>query len=193
MNTRKIYIEGGIYHVYNRASAHSRLFNDNRDYRVFVSLIRHKLCKSLNPLERTSKFYGKIELYAYCLMPTHFHLLLKQKDEKTIAGFMKSLQLSYSHYKHICQAKRGSLYEDRYKARLITSTRDLLTTSRYIHRNPQEIVADPEKYQFSSLRIYTNIHVRNKHSYAFLNTKEILRYYEYSPKMYSDFVKGQAS
>lgn len=174
-NTLKRYRENGIYHVYNRANNHQNLFDCKSDYLFFLSAISSRLLESSDLLEKRRSFYKKIRIFAYCLMPTHYHFLLEQKGKDDMAQFMKSLQLSYSLYRKRTRALRGRLYESRYKARLIESTRDFLNVSRYIHRNPIELGKDPYSYLYSSLRVYANSRVRKSRRFHFLETAFLLK------------------
>jgi putative transposase len=192
-NIIKKYVKEGIYHVYNRANNYNELFSDNRDYNTFLLYIRDKLTEDQNPLRHVKKYHGELRIFAFCLMPTHFHLLLQQTEENSMTEFMKSLQLSYSFYKKITCNNRGRLYESRYKARLITSVDDLLSVSRYIHLNPKEIIQNPEIYEYSSLKAYISNHWRYKRRFDFLDTRHILQYYKDSPTLYLNFIRGLSS
>lgn len=85
---------------------------------------------------RMNNFSGEITLIAYCLMPNHFHLLLKQKGRDSIDKFMNSLATRYSMYFNRKYKRVGSLYQGVYKAVLVDTDEQLLHLTRYIHRNP---------------------------------------------------------
>ncbi|MBD3366513.1 hypothetical protein GF360_04220 [candidate division WWE3 bacterium] len=187
-NALKDYQEEGIYHAYNRANDRGLLFRDEQDYKVFLSFLRDKLLERNNPISNRKTFHEKISLYAFCLMPTHFHLLLKQKEEYDMSRFMKSLQLSYVFYCKGRYALRGRLLEGRYKARLIKDSADLLHVSRYIHRNPLELDKEIFSYPYSSFSFYQDSAVSPGKSFKFLDTSEVLQHFKKSGPGYKRFV-----
>jgi len=154
-NSRKQYIEQSYYHLYNRGVEKRLIFMDRQDYPVFLSYLKeyltfkdkNELYDKLNDpdisykerdkiikLLRLNNFYNEITLVAYCLMPNHFHLLIKQNRPETIDVFMNSLCTRYSMYFNRKYKRVGSLYQDVYKAVLVTSEEQLLHLSCYIHR-----------------------------------------------------------
>lgn len=155
-NSIKIYVKDGFYHIYNRGVEKRIIFEDEQDYKVFLGYLKYSL--SLPPKEEDIKkvftlqgspfkgvprmpknFNSKIELLAFCLMPNHFHLLLKQNDDYSLKSFMTSLITRYSMYFNKKYDRVGSLFQSIYKASLVTDEPYLLHLSRYIHRNPIEI------------------------------------------------------
>lgn len=169
-NTLKIYQAGGIYHLYNRGVNKMDIFLDGQDYGVFLSYLKayllpkdtEKLNKILadpqsSPREKSfvirelnlNNFHNKIYLIAYCLMPNHYHLLIKQKEGDDMAIFMKSLMTRYTQYFNKRYKRVGPIYQSRYKAVLVTTDEQLLHLTRYIHRNPKRTVLlkQPSSYQ----------------------------------------------
>jgi len=154
-NSRKVYIKDGHYHVYNRGVEKRKIFENAQDYKTFLKYIKESLTLPNELKIQTKKFilkgqafkgvtrqpknfHGKIELIAYCLMPNHFHLLLKQVDNASLQNFMQSLVTRYSIYFNKRYERVGSLFQGRYKAVLVTDDNYLLHLSRYIHLNPSE-------------------------------------------------------
>ena len=80
---------------------------------------------------RLKNFHGRIELIAYCLMPNHFHFLLKQNDEDAMKEFTQSLMTRYTGYFNRRHSRVGSLFQERYKAVSIDTEAQLLHLSRY--------------------------------------------------------------
>lgn len=157
-NTVKIYVEGGIYHIYNRGVEKRNIFEDEYDYRVFLNCLKEALLTpeklSKVPVEVTLKgvsfkgipksvknFCGNIELLAYCVMPNHFHLLVKQQSDHVIDSFMRSIATRFSMYFNKRRRRVGALFQGSYKAANVDSDERLLHLSRYIHRNPLKIGA----------------------------------------------------
>ena len=150
-NVLKPYIEDGCYHIYNRGVEKRTIFQDDQDYKVFLNYLKNCLEPPVKPeekkikigntvftkLERLAKnFYQQIELLVYCLMPNHFHLLVKQKSPRSIESFTRSLLTRHSTYFNKRYSRVGSLFQGTYKAILVEDENYLLHLSRYIHLNP---------------------------------------------------------
>lgn len=152
-NVLKIYSKNGYYHIYNRGVEKRVIFCDKQDYRVFLSYIKAYLKPPLpikieittiggitfnKPKRPLNNFYKEIELLSFCLMPNHFHLLIKQKSSKSIEFFMRSLLTRYVSYFNKRYKRVGVLFQGPYKAVLIENENYLLHLSRYIHLNSQK-------------------------------------------------------
>lgn len=154
-NSLKTYIKDGYYHIYNRGVEKRNIFQDNLDRITFLNYLKCSLLPPPDPqdikvtftlqglpfkgIPRMPKNYnGKIDLIAYCLMPNHFHLLVKQKQERVINSFMTSVMTRYSMYFNKKYDRVGGLFQGPYKAVLISDDNYLLHLSRYIHLNPLE-------------------------------------------------------
>jgi putative transposase len=154
-NSIKQYLENGFYHLYNRGVEKREIFKDSQDYGVFLGYVKEYLVprddnmlfemlasgnlswpekSKILQLLRLNNFAGEIDLIAYCLMPNHFHFLVHQKDPGSIDKFMNSLGTRYSMYFNKRHDRVGSLYQDVYKAVLVTNDVQLLHLSRYIHK-----------------------------------------------------------
>lgn len=159
-NSRKIYVENGYYHLYNRGVEKRKIFLDEEDLKVFLSYLktylspknetelRNKLADpSLGYKERRkilreialNNFYGKMELLVFALMPNHFHLIIKQKNPEIIDQFMNSLCTRYTLYFNQKHKRTGHLFEGTYKGVLVESDAQLLQLSRYIHKQSLSI------------------------------------------------------
>ncbi|MBI5619832.1 transposase [Candidatus Gottesmanbacteria bacterium] len=152
-NIIKTYVKDGIYHVYNRGVEKRDIFLDAQDYRVFLNYLKVALTAPDSGKKKTfqvnattfrgiprppKNFYGKIELLAYCLMPNHFHFLIRQRDTRTMKEFIQSIATRYAMYFNKKYKRVGSLLQGPYKAILVMEEAYLLHLSRYIHRNPTE-------------------------------------------------------
>lgn len=156
-NSLKIYTENGYYHLYNRGVEKRLIFLDSQDYAVFLSYIKEYLSpkdeanlsnkllnNSISYKERAdilrvlklNNFFEEIILLAYCLMPNHFHLLIKQRRSTSIDKFMNSLGTRYANYFNKKYKRVGALFQDVYKAVMVESDLQLIHLSSYIHRNP---------------------------------------------------------
>jgi len=113
--------------------------------------------QSFKIVKKFLKNYSQeIDLIAYCLMPNHFHLLLKQRTKTSLEGFMRALMTRYSMYFNKRYDRVGSLFQGRYKAVLIENEAYLVHLSRYIHLNPAELHMDLMK-AYSSYGEYVGI------------------------------------
>jgi len=138
-NIVKIDVEDTFYHVYNRGVAKMDLFRDEDDYWYFESLIERLLSseEAKNRNNRSYPSYAKeVSVHAYCLMPNHFHFLIKQHKIGAVANFMRSLSTSYAMYFNKKYNRRGRLYESTYRAIIVDKDEYLMHVSRYIHLNP---------------------------------------------------------
>ncbi len=200
---------GEIYHILNRGTASIPVFRQKRDYMRFIHLIdyyrfseapgrfsrflqlsRQERQKIINSLKK--KGLKLVTIIAYCLMPNHFHLLLRQEEEKGITEFMRLIQNSYSRYFNLKYQRRGSLFENRFKAIRVETEEQLLHLSRYIHLNPYSsyLVRDKKQllnYPFSSLKEYLKTTTEPE-----LCSKDVVISCFGSKRSYRSFVLDQA-
>jgi len=166
-NVIKQYLESGYYHVYNRGVAKNLIFRDDQDYSVFLSYLKEYLSPSVPPSPQEIKEAGRlylrknylneIELIVYCLMPNHFHLLLKQRQPRSMESFMRSLTTRYSVYFNRKYNRVGHLFQGIYRAIIVTKEEYFLWLSRYIHLNPLDILGPGKSlssYPYSTYAIY---------------------------------------
>ncbi|MBI2798210.1 transposase [Candidatus Saccharibacteria bacterium] len=155
-NVTKQFVEGGYYHAYNRGVEKRNIFLDEMDYRVFISRIV-QILSPVSPQAETSirlkNYVNEIELVAFCLMPNHFHLLIKQVNRTSMTAFMRTLCTSYSMYFNAKYKRVGRLFQGSYKATQIESGEYITHLSRYIHRNPLVLGFELENYQYSSFNL----------------------------------------
>jgi len=129
-----------VYHIYNRGVSKRRIFKDDQDYRFFIYRILYY-----------KKKYN-IELISYCVMPNHFHLLVKSPyKDNCIASFMKSLQLSYAHYFNSRCKHSGHVFEGSYKNKEVNTQTYLAKIISYIAMNPvrKKFVKSPEDWPYA--------------------------------------------
>src|SRR4030042_1953782 len=140
----RIQYEGAHYHIFSKGNRDECIFGKDEDKDYFVYLL--------------SQGQGKyrIEIDAYCVLGTHYHMLI-QTPEPNLADFMHYIGSSYGSY----LAKndwRGHIFWGRYNSILVDHEEYLMSLSRYIHFNPIEagIVELPEQYRWSSYVYYLN-------------------------------------
>lgn len=151
--TVKTYIENSFYHIYNRGVEKRNIFLDDQDYHVILQYLKEAFSPPPDPktLLKNVSFKGStfkgiprqvknfstdIDLVAYCLIPNHFHFLIKQYNKYAIKQFMQSLTTRYSMYFNKKYSRVGALFQGIYKAILVSEEPYLLHLTRYIHRNP---------------------------------------------------------
>ena len=133
----------GVYHVMMRGINRQRIFEDEEDYR-----------KYLWELSRFQEVCG-YELYAWCLMPNHIHLLIKEGEE-SLGQVFRRIGASYIYWYNMKYERVGHLFQDRYKSEPVENDAYLLTVTRYIHQNPVKagICKKPDDYPYSSYKEY---------------------------------------
>lgn len=155
------FVENGYYHVFNRGVEKRDIFMDEQDRNMFMYYIYIYLnpldevfikYPTLPPRLQAKNMANEIYLVAYCLMPNHVHLLLRQKTKDGISRFMKQLTNAYTLYFNQKYKRVGGLVQGRFKAVTIDTDNLLLHVSRYIHLNPlvSGIVKNLYDYKWSS-------------------------------------------
>lgn len=160
------------YHIFNKSIAGYEIFNSKEGFLRIIEVIRYyqpvktkirfskreeiKNDDSISPLPRLPQENKLVEIIAYCIMPTHIHLILKQAADKGISTFMSLISNSYSRYFNLKHKRKGPLWENEFKNVLITSDEQLLHLTRYIHLNPVSafIVNRPGEWTASSYKEY---------------------------------------
>ena len=167
-NSRKVYVENGYYHIYNRGVEKRVIYPEEPDYKVFLSYLKlyleppHLQGQALqaSPSRHPLKNYAdQINLLSYCLMPNHFHFLIRQTVPNAMNQLIQSLLTKYSMYINKKYHRVGPLFQGRYKAVLVKSEPQFLYLTKYIHRNPLNILptwSKLEDYPYSSYPNYLN-------------------------------------
>lgn len=201
-----VFASGEYYHIYNRGVAHQPVFKSKRDYERFILTLSyyrfHNVPLRLSKLLQLSKearddilsaLYKEdsktVEIVAYCLMPNHFHLLVKQTDEGGISKYLRQSINSYAKFFNTKYKRIGSLFQDMFKAVLIESDEQLIHVSRYIHLNPlvSYLVNREEllEYPWSSLHSY----LERSEGY-FVDAEPVMAHFK-SGEKYMQFVLDQ--
>lgn len=151
-----------IYHVFNRGVEKRDIFSVEREYKHFIETLGHyrtsneKLSRKGKILLKKESANNLAEILCFCLMPNHFHLLLKQISDEGISHFIRKAANSYTRYFNIKNNRVGPLFQGAFKAVRIETDEQLLHVSRYIHLNPlvTELVTDLSQYSWSSYPVY---------------------------------------
>lgn len=139
---------GFVYHTLNRGTARLKLFRKPTDFDAFLGVLDEAL-------ER-----HPIRLLGYCLMPTHWHLVLWPETDGQLTTFLRWLTLTHSvrWHKHHRSTGSGHLYQSRFKAFPVQEDEHLYAVLRYVERNPLRagLVTRAEEWAWSSLACRTD-------------------------------------
>lgn len=141
------------YHLYNRGTEKRDIFQSEKDYDRFLRLLY--LCngsihadlklqgETLYDAREVPRGETLVDISAYCLMPNHFHLLIREKEAKGgISRFMQKLTTGYTMYFNKRHERNGALFQGVFKSRHVDSDRYLKYLISYIHLNPVKLI-DP--------------------------------------------------
>ncbi len=160
------------YHLYNRGNNREPIFYDRENYLFFL----RRMWKYLLP---------SIDVVAYCLMPTHYHLLVLVQEAEAVSRAMQRFSISYTKAMNKRFDRVGSLFQGSFQAKHINENRYLMHLSRYIHLNPVSagLVESAEEWEFSSYRDYIG-----ERDGQLPQSAIVLSQFE-SPDRYKDFVE----
>jgi putative transposase len=135
----------GYYHILNRGNDKKEIFRYKEDYERFLDILKIYLAKF------------QINVFHYCLMPNHFHLLIQVIEAQDLPKFMQAILQVYASYFRKKYGSTGYTFQNRYKSFFINKESYLLECSRYIERNPlrAKIIHDLDEYPWNSLAFYT--------------------------------------
>jgi REP-associated tyrosine transposase len=138
---RRIEYPGAVHHVVSRSNAGEEIFRHDRDAAVF--------CATLARAIRDHRW----RCHAYCVMPTHYHLLL-ETPQATLSTGMHRLNASYARLFNAAAERRGHVFQKRFHSELIARDEHLMEALRYIVLNPvrARLVDDPAAWTWSSYR-----------------------------------------
>jgi putative transposase len=145
-----------IYHVVVRGAGDMEIFKDEHDYyRGIFSLYEFNNSSGVTIRDRrATRLKNKkidrrmssgdrnmlVEVMAFCFMPNHIHLLLRQINDEGITKFMRKFGTGYSHYFNKKHNKMGHLFQGRFKPVIIEDDRQLEVVFTYIHTNPVSLI-----------------------------------------------------
>ena len=200
-------VAGQFYHVFNRSIARLPIFKNKRDYERMMRTINYY--RYPNPPLRFSFFdrlpadkkedflkdlkdtkIPMVEIISYCLMPNHFHFLLRPLTDFGVSHFVRDIQHSYSKYFNTKNDRSGSLFQGMFKAVLIETDEQFIHVSRYIHLNP----VSSYLIEINALRSYPWSSFKDLENFAdstFVNFQPIMEHYK-TAGAYRRFVFDQA-
>ena len=196
---KTILATGEVYHIFNRSIHKIPIFKGKRECQLFLDAIKYYLQKtppvkySLYRISR-DKYPLKIKpkqilntVICYCLMPSHFHFILRQEKEDGIRKFIQRVTNSFAHYYNLKYESRGPVFEGKFKAIRVDNDEQLIHLSRYIHLNPSTsyLVEDSIDYPYSSYRVYLK-----KENSDFINPSLVMNLFS-SVNHYQKFIMAQ--
>lgn len=156
MPRKNLLVPDEVYHVFNKSIAGYKVFNDEKDFTRIQQMFRYY--QHQDPPTRFSHFINShevrssgvtaplkvlseettkaVQIIAYCVMPTHIHLVLKQLTENGVSTFMSKVLNSFTRYFNEKHKRKGPLWEGRFKNVQVNSDDQLLHLTRYVHLNP---------------------------------------------------------
>ena len=152
-----------IYHVILRGINRQQIFYDEEDYEYFISL--------LDRFKNISHY----EIYAYCLMGNHIHILIKTPEEP-LEKIFRRIGASFVYWYNLKYQRAGHLFQDRFKSEAVEDDSYFLTVLRYILRNPVKagLCISPADYPYSNINDFLN---EKKHSLPCdISEKELLEF-----------------
>ena len=153
-----------FYHVYNRGNNGEKIFYSTRNYYHFLNLYDKYLSDC-------------VDTYAYCLIPNHFHFLIRVRDSSVISDQFRIFFLSYSKAINKQESRTGSLFQKRFKRTTIEDTESLQWTVFYIHSNPvrHKMGKCFTNYQYSSYQSLISdkpTRLKRKELFKLFNSRE---------------------
>ncbi|MDP3764242.1 MAG: transposase [bacterium] len=202
---KTILAEGEYYHIYNRGVEKRNIFlNDNDKWRFMTLLLIFQGKGHIDNMQRIVKLVQhsmlnkepfddillnkKVELICFCLMPNHYHLILKEIKNGGISSFGQRLGNSYTKYFNTKYKRTGHLFGGRFQTVHITQNTYLKHLSSYIHNNLTELnnwKKLENEYFWSSLPDYVNKNRWDK----FLNPEIILNQFR-GKNDYLNYIKN---
>lgn len=182
--------ETGVYHVMLRGVNRQDIFECDKDYLKFLDLLR----RAAYPRDDDNKpLPPNLVIYAYCLMPNHVHLLVKEVPRMLISDAMKSISVSYAWYFNHKYEHIGHLFQDRFRSEVVRDFEYFITLLRYIHQNPVAamICSDVNHYRWSSWCEYNTTLPCDVHVCSASSVLQKIPYKELEGYVYDHMPKAQ--
>jgi putative transposase len=173
---RKVpYVNDEYYHIYNRGVEKRKIFISESDYKRFLFILNafnttestENLTRSQQKNERGSTSFRLVEIEEYCLMPNHFHLLLRQLKDGGISKFLQKVITGYTMYFNTKYDRTGVLFQGRHKSKHVDRESYLDWLRLYIHLNPLDLyIKDWKEKGIPKLKINSSIDFLNQYKWV---------------------------
>ena len=193
-------MNGQYYHIYSRSIAKFVVFNNEEEYKRMYQLINLyrnvEFNCSFSHFDRLTERHQNeiinacskqndplVEIVAFCIMPTHIHLVIKQVKDDGISKYMSRVLNGYSRYFNTKHGRTGPLWAGRFKSVLVKHNEQLSHLTRYIHLNPTSagLVDDVAEWKYSSYFEY----IKDSGVEKLCIFKDVI---DMNKKQYKDFV-----
>jgi len=171
---KDLLVNNNVYHILNKSIAGYVIFNNSTEFERMIQIMQYYLIG--NPAVSFSRFNRasvvnqeallasqsgnkqSVKIIAYCIMPTHFHLILEQIANNGISKYINNISNSYTRYFNLKHNRKGPLWQGRFKSVLVENDNQLLHLTRYLHLNPvtSGIINEPKMWEYSSYIEYLN-------------------------------------
>lgn len=142
----------GPHHVYNRASRGRAVFRDDEDRDAFLGILASRLNRTKFASERHKRAAQllSVAVSSYCLMTTHFHLIIWQQEDEALRRLMQSVLTTYVRAYNRKYNQHGPLFNGPYRSLPVTNDQQLRWTTAYVHANKDGDLG----YRYSSHRAF---------------------------------------
>ena len=201
-------VTGQVYHVMSKSIAGYKIFTREADFTRMAHLMRFFMLKD-EPMKfsyflkhdsgisekgveariaELAQDGRKVQIIAYCIMPTHLHIVVKQLAKNGISEFMRKALDGYAKYFNTKYERQGTLWMSRFKNVLIENDEQSLHVTRYVHLNPVTagLVKRAEDWLYSSYLEYVN---RSTVAWPVTQSEEFI---DMSPNKYRKFTEDHA-
>ncbi|OGH38501.1 MAG: hypothetical protein A2905_02040 [Candidatus Levybacteria bacterium RIFCSPLOWO2_01_FULL_36_10] len=206
---KTVFADGEFYHIFNRTINKETIFSRSSECnRFLLSLFYYQhlnlpaklsyflsfgFDKRLEVIKNLEEIQKRIEIICFCLMPNHYHLLLKQLAKDGISSYVRLFQNSFTRFFNTKNTRSGYLFEGQFKAVRVEDNNQLLHLNRYIHLNPYSSfvvkhLEELEDYPYSSFAKYLG----KKQNNLIACHKEIVLSQFPDIKSYKRFIYDQA-
>lgn len=180
--TARLILPQSYYHIMTRGNNKNKVFRVEDDYFYYLELLR--------------KYKAELpfDLYHYCLMPNHVHMLVKTHKETDFSLLMKKINLAFFHHYRKIYGWSGHFWQDRFKSQPVGKDKYFIQCGKYIELNPvrAKLVSKPEDYPFSSNRFYsegkTNDLITDDFFYNDLDADHVKRQTKYQEMVIGDII-----
>lgn len=140
--TFRVVMPGCPYHITQRGNNRQKVFFDDQDHLSYLNLLKRY----------TQKY--KLDVWSYCLMPNHVHLLVVPHEEHSLARGIGVTNMTYTQYVNKKYRRVGRVWQNRFFSSHIENDSYLWAVSRYIENNPVAagLVGNAEDFEWSSAR-----------------------------------------
>jgi putative transposase len=148
-----VFAEYEYYHCYNRGTDKRRIFMSKKDQDYFIkSLFLYNTITPKQKLrlysEDTSNDEPLVEIEAFCLLPNHYHIVLREISESGISKLMQRLSIGYTMYFNARHKRNGVLFQGPFKSKHIETDQDLRTVTGYVfYNNIIHEISNPTQYR----------------------------------------------